>query len=83
MLDFKLAMYWPFITRMPPGIFVACSDDFLVYNLGEEEFPWKFEGNGFTALAHPSSVEIGRQHGVYILDNPYDVDTTKANTLLI
>jgi fucose-1-phosphate guanylyltransferase len=77
MLDFKLAMYWPFITRMPPGIFVACSDDFLVYNLGEEEFPWKFEGNGFTALAHPSSVEIGRQHGVYILDNPYDVDTTK------
>jgi hypothetical protein len=25
MLDFKLAMYWPFIPRMPPGIFVACS----------------------------------------------------------
>lgn len=77
MLDFKLAMYWPFIPRMPPGIFVACSDDFLVYNLGDDELQWKFEENGFTALAHPSSVTIGTQHGVYVLSDPDSVDTSK------
>lgn len=75
MLDVKLAMYWPFLPRMPPGIFVACSDDFLVYCLGDDELPWKFEENGFTALAHPSSVQIGTQHGVYILDEEEKNDT--------
>lgn len=77
MLDFKLAMYWPFLPKMPSGVFIACSDDFLVYDLGEEELPWKFEGNGFTALAHPSSVQVGTQHGVYVMDNAEKIDTTK------
>ncbi|CAG2190353.1 FPGT [Mytilus edulis] len=77
MLDFKLAMYWPFLPRMPAGVFLSCADDFLVYNLGDETLPWKFEETGFTALAHPSSIQIGTQHGVYVLENPENIDTSK------
>ena len=77
MLDVKLAMYLPLLPRMPPGVFVTCADDFLVYNLGDDELKWSFGSTGFTALAHPSTVAIGTKHGVYVLDHPQDVDTAK------
>ena len=77
MLDVKLAMYLPLLPRIPPGIFVTCADDFLVYNLGDGELKWSFSSTGFTALAHPSTVAIGTSHGVYVLDHPQDVDSDK------
>ncbi|XP_013776457.1 fucose-1-phosphate guanylyltransferase-like [Limulus polyphemus] len=70
MLDLKLAMYMPFLRKMQSGVFVTCSDDIITYNLGEEyenEPAWSFTKPGFTALAHPSNLNIGTKHGVYVL----------------
>lgn len=79
MLDLKLAMYMPFLPNMPPGVFVACADDILVYDLGpvEDSKYWSFCYNGFTALAHPSPVQIGTKHGVYVVENEKNVDPKK------
>lgn len=79
MLDLKLAMYMPFIPNMPPGVFVACADDILVYDLGpfEDSKYWSFCYNGFSALAHPSPVQIGTKHGVYVVENEKNVDPKK------
>lgn len=74
MLDIKLAMYMPLIPLMGPGIFVACADDFLVYDLGAALEGISFGNEGFTALAHPSSVAVGTGHGVYILEDPDTVN---------
>lgn len=78
MLDVKLATYLPLIPRMPPGVFVCCADDFLVYNLGKEgtEGKWEFAKSGFTALAHPSTLTVGTKHGVYVVKSLDDVDTS-------
>ena len=72
MLDLKLALYWPFVERMKPGVFLACADDFILYDLGDNS-DWKIPEHGFTALAHPSPIATGRGHGVYVLAD--DVDT--------
>jgi fucose-1-phosphate guanylyltransferase len=46
-------------------VFVTCADDIeLIDCEGELEFTAK----GFTALGHPSSLEIGTTHGVFVLD---------------
>ena len=73
MLDFKLALYWPFVSKMEPGVLLTCADDFLVFDLGKES-DWSFPANGFTAMAHPSPVSVGRTHGVYVLASPDTVD---------
>lgn len=75
MLDIKLAMYLPFLPRMPPGIFVCCADDFLVFSLGDEDLKWKISETGFTAFAHPSTLEIGVKHGVYVIDQLENIET--------
>ncbi|KAK3100415.1 hypothetical protein FSP39_019622 [Pinctada imbricata] len=76
MLDFKLAMYMPFIPKMGPGVFVACADDMLVYNLGDlGRADWSFAENGFTVLGHPSTIEIGTKHGVYVVEDESKIDT--------
>ena len=49
---------------MHPGIFVAASDAFEFFN---SEGDWSFTKPGFTALAHPSTIEIGTTHGVFVL----------------
>lgn len=66
-LDLKLACYLPFLERMSPGIFNPASDTIEVFDLGEGG-SWTFERGGFTALAHPSTLEIGTKHGVFVLD---------------
>lgn len=87
MLDIKLALYWPFVPKMKPGIFLTCADDIIIYNLGKES-DWSIEGDGFTALAHPSSLEVGQQHGVFVLndkdslDDGDDVQLCKCQTVL-
>ncbi|XP_064481708.1 fucose-1-phosphate guanylyltransferase-like isoform X2 [Ornithodoros turicata] len=82
MLDLKLALYLPFLTKMKPGIFLTCSDDIETYAL----FDWDkagikniFEAEGFTALAHPSTIDVGTTHGVYVL--PPDVQATESCTV--
>ena len=66
-LEIKLASYLPFLARMAPGIFHGSSDTIEIYDLGDLE-SWDFKQEGFTALAHPSSLTIGTGHGVYILE---------------
>lgn len=88
MLDLKLAMYLPFLPMMGPGIFVACADDFLLYDLGKQHSDIKFANEGFTALAHPSSLAIGTGHGVYVIRNAdklnsvRPVETSKCERVL-
>lgn len=49
-------------------MFVTCADDIELLDCeGELEFTAK----GFTALGHPSTLEIGTTHGVFILDREF------------
>lgn len=64
-LELKLAMYIEFPQRMPPGIFVTSADTIELYVLDGN---WNFNSKGFTSLAHPSPIEIGTTHGVFVLD---------------
>jgi len=65
-LELKLAMYIEFPQRMPPGMFVTSADTIELYVLDGD---WTFKNSGFTALAHPSPIEIGTTHGVFVLDD--------------
>ncbi|XP_077984861.1 fucose-1-phosphate guanylyltransferase-like [Glandiceps talaboti] len=77
MLDLKLAMYIDLPSRMNPGVFVTCADDIELYDIRGDELEWSFQQTGFTALAHPSPIEIGTGHGVFVLeeggDGPHSV----------
>ena len=67
MLELKLAMYIEFPSRMENGgVFVSSSDCVEVYELLGDE--WNFNQKGITALAHPSPIEIGTTHGVFVLE---------------
>nr|CAB3246990.1 fucose-1-phosphate guanylyltransferase-like [Phallusia mammillata] len=68
MLELKLASYIDFPGKIESGgVFVCCADTVEVYNdLGK---PWKFHPSGITGLGHPSSIEIGTTHGVYLLNS--------------
>ena len=86
MLDVKLALYWPFVPKMKPGIFLTCADDIIIYDLGKES-NWTLEGDGFIALAHPSPLQVGEGHGVFILEDKNaitanDVQLHKCQTVL-
>ncbi|GFS12121.1 fucose-1-phosphate guanylyltransferase [Elysia marginata] len=74
MLDLKLALYWPFVDKMEAGIFVTCADDFIVYCLDDGD--WRLPAEGFTALAHPSPIEVGRTHGVFVIKDVTSLDTS-------
>lgn len=73
MLDLKLASYWPFVDRIEPGILVTCADDFIVYCLSDGD--WRLPAQGFTALAHPSPIDVGRTHGVFVIKDVKDLNT--------
>lgn len=67
LLDLKLASYIPFLQRMKPGIFHAASDTIELFHINESLLTdWNFNQNGLTAIAHPSPVEIGVTHGVFV-----------------
>ncbi|XP_063795155.1 fucose-1-phosphate guanylyltransferase [Pseudophryne corroboree] len=66
MLDLKLAIYIDFPASMNPGVLVTCADDIELYCSGD--LPVKFDRPGIIALAHPSSLEIGTTHGVFVLE---------------
>eukprot|EP00794_Sanderia_malayensis_P020351 gene20351-22355_t len=66
MLELKLAMYIEYPQRMHAGMFVTSADTIELYVLDGD---WTFMNSGFTAMAHPSPIEIGTTHGVFVLDN--------------
>ena len=79
MLDLKLAVYLPFLERMSPGYFHPASDCIEVYAMDPED-QWNFTEPGITALAHPSSLNIGTGHGVYVLENTNQASGGKQKT---
>ena len=66
MIELLFIMYQPFVDKIGPGVFLVCPDCIELFDLGEKG-EWKFSDEGFTALAHPSTIEIGTTHGVYVL----------------
>lgn len=70
MVELKLAMYIEFPRRMKSGIFVSSADCIELYELTGDL--WNFTNPGMTSLAHPSPIDIGTTHGVYVLEEPVD-----------
>ncbi|KAJ9450815.1 Bifunctional fucokinase/fucose pyrophosphorylase [Diplonema papillatum] len=69
MLEMKLVTFTHVAQQMPKekgGVFVTCSDDIIFY----DHSVCDFSNSGFTAFGHPSSVEIGKDHGVFVLEDP-------------
>ena len=68
LLDYKLACYLPFLSNMRPGVFHASSDTVEVFDVGSSlaSSSYSFDKEGFTAVAHPNTLAIGRNHGVFV-----------------
>ncbi|XP_013403630.1 fucose-1-phosphate guanylyltransferase isoform X2 [Lingula anatina] len=81
LLELKLAMYLPVIEKMSPGVLLTSSDTLELFNDGEES-DWAIDKPGFTAFAHPSSLEIGTGHGVYVLEEPKKMGKKKVEEAL-
>ena len=69
-LELKLAAYLLLLARMSPGYLHVASDTIEIFDLGDNmEFSdWNFARPGLTALAHPSSLDIGSTHGVFVFN---------------
>ena len=65
MFEIKLALCIDLPQHMEPGIFITCPDIMEPFSLKDSD--WGFEKPGITAIAHPSPIEIGTTHGVFIL----------------
>jgi len=67
-LELKMAAYLPLLVRMSPGYLHVASDTIEVFDLSDsgEFYDWNFAQPGLTALAHPSSLQIGSTHGVFV-----------------
>lgn len=67
-MDLKLALYSLFPRRIPNGgVFLCSSDTIELFDESTNDVQWTIDED-FVAFAHPSSLEIGTQHGVYVLD---------------
>ncbi|CAL4058583.1 unnamed protein product, partial [Meganyctiphanes norvegica] len=69
MLDLKLAKYLEFAELLRPGVFVTCADDIETYSLNLKDSSG-LQSADVVALAHPSPIEIGEGHGVYVISSP-------------
>jgi fucose-1-phosphate guanylyltransferase len=67
MIDMLMAMFIEFPADMIPGILLVCPDTFELFNTDGEKCC--FTEPGFTALAHPSPIDVGTTHGVFVLEN--------------
>ncbi|CAF1515350.1 unnamed protein product [Adineta steineri] len=68
LLDIKLALYSLFPARMPHGGVLLCSSDTIeLFDESHTHTDWQLTDD-FVAFAHPSSLSVGTQHGVYVLD---------------
>ncbi|RNA27296.1 fucose-1-phosphate guanylyltransferase [Brachionus plicatilis] len=74
--DFKLACFTPFAKDMDPGIFITSSDDIETFILEEQIEASKLFSvfdQDFILLAHKSSLNTAKDHGVYKID--FNVDS--------
>ncbi|CAF3666941.1 unnamed protein product [Rotaria sp. Silwood1] len=68
LLDIKLALYSLFPARMPHGgVFLCSSDTIELFDESHTYINWLLTDD-FVAFAHPSSLSVGTQHGVFVLD---------------
>ena len=79
MIEIKLALCIEFPRKMGPGVFISCPDIMELFTI--EQGDWTFERPGITAIAHPSPIEIGTTHGVFVLDEKPHVDCSKQSDL--
>ncbi|KAF8945265.1 hypothetical protein BGZ47_002980 [Haplosporangium gracile] len=68
-LDLKLVLYLHLLKSMPPGVFLTSADGIELFS-SSLPFPKDPKPFTITALAHPSSTQIGSTHGVYLLQDP-------------
>ncbi|KAF9908340.1 hypothetical protein EC991_009892 [Linnemannia zychae] len=68
-LDLKLVLYLHLLESMPPGVFLTSADGIELFS-SSTPFPKDPKPFTITALAHPSSTQIGSTHGVYLLHDP-------------
>ncbi|KAF9153671.1 hypothetical protein BG015_002929 [Linnemannia schmuckeri] len=68
-LDLKLVLYLHLLKSMPPGVFLTSADGIELFS-SSSPFPKDPKPFTITALAHPSSKQIGSTHGVYLLQDP-------------
>ncbi|KAF9340314.1 hypothetical protein BGZ91_002605 [Linnemannia elongata] len=68
-LDLKLSLYLHLLKSMPPGVFLTSADGIELFS-SCLPFPKDPKPFTITALAHPSSTQIGSTHGVYLLQDP-------------
>ncbi|KAF9140521.1 hypothetical protein BGX30_006410 [Mortierella sp. GBA39] len=68
-LDLKLVLYLHLLKSMPPGVFLTSADGIELFS-SCSPFPKDPKPFTITALAHPSSTQIGSTHGVYLLHDP-------------
>ncbi|KAF9129657.1 hypothetical protein BGW39_003950, partial [Mortierella sp. 14UC] len=68
-LDLKLVLYLHLLKSMPPGVFLTSADGIELFS-SSSPFPKDPKPFTITALAHPSSTQIGSTHGVYLLQDP-------------
>jgi fucose-1-phosphate guanylyltransferase len=79
LLDIKLGLYSLFPARMPNGgVFLCSSDTIELFDESHTTIDWLLTDD-FVAFAHPSSLLVGTQHGVYVLD---PIDTHKCICVL-
>lgn len=71
-LDLKLAIYTPFSFHMSSGVFLTSSDDFQTYDFDEQVAAGAsvFQHTDFVLISHESSLQIAKDHGVYVLEKP-------------
>lgn len=73
MLDLKLANHLPFALNqaMRPGVLLVASDDFESFDFEQQvQLGGMLGAHGyeFVLIAHKSSLQIAKDHGVYVLD---------------
>ncbi|KAG0271552.1 hypothetical protein BGZ95_000631 [Linnemannia exigua] len=68
-LSLKLVLYLHLLKSMPPGVFLTSADGIELFS-SSTPFPKDPKPFTITALAHPSSTQIGSTHGVYLLQDP-------------
>ncbi|XP_045603884.1 fucose-1-phosphate guanylyltransferase [Procambarus clarkii] len=82
MLDLKLAMYLPFCELLGPGVFVTCADDIETYYLSEESLDkTSLASADVVALGHPSSISVGKGHGVYVIGKDISQSLRSPNSI--
>lgn len=64
MLELKFILFVDFPKKMKAGVFLTCADDIELFESEGSDFT----RSGVTAMAHPSTVDIGLTHGVFVLE---------------